>query len=389
MGLARGVRQLCLGQRVQSSFCFVYGSCHRFSTAAEGSALNGGAAALEGGVEGPPGLACQVVLRAPGDGMLIEYVSCVSRCLLTMLAWLEWDPPSGSTVACPTAPDAPASFGSCMVAPGGGASETSLHLLFRDLALHHPTLGGNEGHPSCSGDGAGREDTDCPRSEGGSPSISQPKNGDKFPDDDQPTAIEGVGVREGIRRGPGDTPVCNVKAAWEAVGGEGGSDHGVRLAFSVLAAALAVIPRVLLQNASAVSHPSKPSHSERQGRAKSQLSSLARLERTLKCSHANHGRSSTALVFRPARDTTGLAADDSFSLGAATQGREAVVSLSCALEAGVVHPLAVKYGMLVALLDALISSLRVGEVVNCRGRLEQLRVAGGDGERCYSSDEDE
>lgn len=379
MGLACGVKQLSLGQGLQSSFCFVYGSCRRSGTlqAAEGTALDERTTSQEGREEGPPGLACQVVLRAPGDGMLTEYASCVSRCLRTTLAWLEWDPPGGSTTA-------------CMVAPGGGASEISLHLLFRDLAIHQPTLGG-EGRPSCNGDGGGLEEAEHRRLrvEGGPPLVSSSKVEDKLPDDKQSTATGCIDIGNGIKSRTADTSAGRVEAAWEAVGGGEGGDRGVRLAFSVLAAALAVVPRVLLQNASVVPHFSKPSHSEKQGGATTQFSSLVRLEHTLKSFHAKHGRSSTGLVLRPARDATGLVGNEPFSRGTKPQEKEAMASLSCALEAGIVHPLAVKYGMLVALLDALISSLRVGEVVNCRGRLRLLRVAGSDSEECYSSGEDE
>lgn len=379
MGLAGGVRQLSLGQGVQSSFCFVDGSCRQSGTlqVAEGTVLDERTISQEGGEEGPPGLACQLVLRAPGDGMLTEYVSCVSRCLRTTLAWLEWDPPGGSTTA-------------CMVAPGGGASEISLHLLFRDLASHHPTPGG-EGHPSCNGDGGGLEEAESRRLrvEGGPPLVPPSKVEDKLPDDKQSTATGRIDVGDAIKRKTADTLADRVKAAWEVVGGGEGGDRGVRLAFSVLAAALAVVPRVLLQNASAVSHSSKPSHSERQGGATTEFPSLVRLVHTFKSFHAKHGRSSMGLVLRPARDATGLVGDEPFSRGTKPQEKEAMASLSCALEAGIVHPLAVKYGMLVALLDALISSLRVGEVVNCRGRLRLLPVGGGDSEEYCSSGEDE
>lgn len=338
----------------------------------------------EGEVEAPqPGLACQVVLRAPSDGLLIEYASCVSRCLALTLKWLEWEPPSGCVRAISVAGSLENQPRSdlCLVVAGGGAFELSLHLLFQKLAACCRVLEDNKR---------------CCRSGGGS--------GD------------GVGIawqRSGVARGCSlaSQPTEDVELTSELstprvdAGGIAGSavqgafarsGHGggkISVAFDVLAAAMAVVPRVLLENASTAFCPGKP----KQTHETAQPSSVFQLLHTLKSLHAE-GLHSAGLVVRT--ETTKIAgrgmwsiADGRFHPRCTPNKAEPMVSVSCNVLASVVHPLAVKYGMLVAFFDTMIASLRVGMVVRCRGRFATSSRSGvtgnGGGESSEEEEEEE
>ncbi|CAM9186517.1 unnamed protein product, partial [Laminaria digitata] len=149
-----------------------------------------------------------------------------------------------------------------------------------------------------------------------------------------------------------------VRRAWSSGGMLG--RRKTSKAFDVLAVATAVIPRVLLENSCSGSGQNPYSRSQERLHGH-QASAPIRLEHTLERLQAD-GLDSVGLVVR----TDAL--ENEYSDARCTlSGVEPMASLSCGLTAGVVHPLAVKYGMLVALLDAMIASLRVGGVVRCRG----------------------
>lgn len=352
VGVARGVRPLRLGQVSQSPFCYIDGyvhqSCDRDVPA--GVSRTESAASMRGtGTELPPGLACQVVLRAPSDGILVEYAACMSRCLTLTLKWLEWNPPVNGFVTANPVDASPGTFGlgSCPVVAGGGASELSLNLLFRKLSVRCKKLEGD------------RLDSSKDVS---SPLLSQARgsglpNELLCPDDNTSPYARGADAA--------------LKAAFE---NDRGSFRSMSMAFDVLAAAMLVIPRALLENTCA---ESKAIRSNADTRQAARPSMLFGIEHALKNRHAVEGLSSVGFLVGTSQNVVAGekpgAIGDGLCPGRTSAGRESLLSLTCGLKAGVVHPLAVKYGTLAAFLDALIISLRVGGVVECRGRV----VGGG------------
>lgn len=372
VGVAHGVRRLSLGQGSQSSFCYIYGSGHRpfdggpradcaLSNPAE--FFRKGRAATEA-----VGLACQVVLRAPSDGILIEYASSLSRCLTLTLRWLEWDTPSRCIITNPSSfsignQSEPAS---CLVVAGGGASELSLHLLFRELATRSKA-------PVCSESTINSED--MPR-DGGREEWTWLSAADRGSTATQPASGVELPSRLTTPRTP--TQLGNfLDAAFRErfpdetdVGGAG--RRSLALAFDVLAEAMAVVPRSLLGNAYGAPYNRTPTQSTRfiETRRPPQL---FRLEHTLKNMHAE-GQFSAGLEVRKtaigvAERPTGSIGIERFYAQPLPDKTEGMIALSCGLKRGVVHPLVVKYGMLAGLLDAMIISLRVGGVMMYRGKL--------------------
>lgn len=417
VGIANGVRRLSLGQGLSSSYTYVFGGnmqCRHGVANAEGSAFAGTSGEAvdrerreEKGML--QGLSCQVVLRAPSDGMLAEFTACLSRWLALTLKWLEWDPPgssggahtsNGLTAATSSIP--PSSQLPCLVVAGGGASEVSLSILFRDIALQFVDLNGSRatnggGYGSSSYNDAGEacyhreprtgqgeeQKTSTPRRDANKhlPFVSpKQREGDCY---DNP-ALEGF-YGGGTARTPSvvstDTAREDVRhGSRDGAANNRSGDRSVSLAFSVLAKAVAVVPTTIIGNFTvACAHP--PGFTGCQDRCRNtttgsgKLRPVFLLRRALDQLHAVEGRSSTGIILKKGSRANhfGIAFSPSTDVELETpiglRVETPLVSFSCGLEAGVMHPLAVKYGSLVALVDAMMTLLRVGGVARCRGRL--------------------
>ena len=363
VGLARGARHLCLGQGLQSKFCYIYGNgrgpCDnglQTGVAERNLSIPG----HDGAVKGTPtGLACQAVLRAPSDEILIEYSNCLSSCLTLTHKWLTWDPPierGGRVDPANLSPHHQSGMSSCPVVAGGGASELCVSLMCRELAIRCRYFEGDTFAGGCARTGPIKGETGAAGREYSCARRPSPA-ADAEP---WPPAAGGIVSC----RGATDRAVRRALAS-------GGTLGRGRLskAFNVLEAATAVVPRVLLENSCSGSwkNPSFRSQEHLHG---NQPSDGLRLEHTLESLQAD-GLHSVGLVVG-----TGAIEGEQYDARCPWSGVEPMVSLACGLKAGVVHPLAVKYGMLAALLDAMITSLRVGGVVRCRGRFSGRLRAG-------------
>ena len=320
----------------------------------------------------PTGMACQAVLRASSDGILIEYANCVSACLTLTDKWLTWDPPIPHGGSVHSTNSFLSGMTSCPVVAGGGASELCVSLLFRELAARCRDSEGS----TCA------VAVDCPRT-GSGRSEEGTLQGECSCARGPPPAADA---------GPWSPPMGGIVScggATDRAVARALTSCGSRMskAFDVLEAATAIIPRVLLENVCPHSGPnpsSSSSSSSQECLRKNQPSARRRLEHTLEMLHAG-GLHSAGLVVR-----TGAIEGQRSDTRCSWDGVEPTVTFSCGLTAGVVHPLAVKYGMLVALLDAMITSLRLGGVVRCRGRFAgRLTAAEGIEDGDDSSGEDE
>lgn len=334
-GLARGVRSLRLGQEAQSSsFSYIYGNATRSMRAAA-----------------PPlGVGCQVVLRAASNGMLAEYASSISRCLVLTSKWLQWDAPNTCSVSMRMRATAAVSprVPRCAVIAGGGASETTLGLLFENLAARF------KAH-----EGEGRLDSrGCGRMHGGGRDEGQ---------------LFAAADSVGSGTAPAGVDDSELMQAFADVGDPA---KWMASAFHILAAAVRAVPRALLQNASVARSSSGSTGSVIRSEAGvAPLFAVRRAEYNLKSCQAA-GIMSTGLVAKAMvrNESTGRLMRPAIEDPSCCQRHTPTsvglfASLSCGLESDVVQPLALKHGALAALLDVLITSLRIGGVVRCRGKL--------------------
>lgn len=351
-------------------------------------------------VRGEGRLACQLVLRAPSDGILAEYATTVSRSIALTLKWLEWDPPSIQRRVLPGNPSRvtnnsliPNLSSPCAVVAGGGASEFSLRLLFERLAARSSYSAG------AAKSNAYRQERDVGKDQVATPLNTGVENRSRLPRGPGDT-VSGSGSPGGLKSGI-DGCIHPVKLSMgavhrvqpEAIGigtdesGARGSNTNLSSAFSVLAAAVSVIPDALFANASLIAGNTNTGGSKHQSAGESLAGgrSLFRLRHDLKRLHDCDGAASTALIVRMPggiKLESGMLIDD-YTIGDSTADCDdrprfdqptPYISLKCGLEAGVVQPLALKYCSLVALIEAMASMLRIGGVVRVRGA---ARSAGG------------
>lgn len=341
VGFARGARRLCLGNDSNSPFFYVYGysSPPRRQLYSEGlSDIHRALSSLEGEEGGTPiGLACQVMLRAPCDGILAEYITCVRRFLILTLKWLEWDPPVIAREKL------------CPVVAGGGAFELSLSRLFRELAKMSK---------SCVDERDTRKDSNA-----------------------------GTAMGKALARGERSLPTrpSPTLETMEFLSNLGGVDEAakatlqsymtmhneVSMAFNVLATAVEAVSRALTENACIAPH--RCERERLNGKLAPPFPRL-RADSLLTGRYAMEGRSSAHLGTRMAAEAEAAAAVGVFP--ATAHNYQSMPSLSSRSAMGGVHPLAAKYGAVVALLDVVIAALRVSGVVACIGRLDRGPIGG-------------
>lgn len=386
IGMAQGVRHLSLGQGLCSSWTYIFGGSDRWVRGGDShKCFSYAAATMEDlrrrwtTLQPRTGLACQVVLRAPSDGMLAEYAGSISRLLTLTLNWLEWDPPIYSLLQHTTAATAESclacdkSMSSCPVVAGGGASEVSLHLLFKDLADRCAMRGFTPSHvvtnqiPQKLGDSKTLSATVRRKDTKEDVHGSQPTQHRKGPDyhDGRATRLVDTNTYK---------PNADVDCSSQAGGSAG--DWSISAAFSVLAAAMSVLPDTLLENTFATGSHSTASGGRNRspgggtatgGRCRFQFRHI--LDRL----HYIEGQKSTGLVVTASGVHDDLVSATSGEAGLSSHcASERIgkgiphLSFSCGLKADVVQPLTVKYGTLVALLETMTTVLRVGGVVRCR-----------------------
>lgn len=417
VGIAQGVRQLSLGQGLCSSWTYIFGDSDRWHRGGGSHVFFSRAIVTMGDLERGKatleprtGLACQVVLRAPTDGMLAEYACSVSRLLTLTLSWLEWDPPihprpQRTTAATTELYSAGStSLPACPMVAGGGASEVSLHLLFKDLADKCAMRGGTPSHVAT--DQTQHEATEkrtLPQSWGEPEpptATARQKDTKKGVGRSPPTRYRtGPDYHDGRVKRLTETMSCEPNADVDFIrqAGGGAVDGSLSAAFSVLAAAMSVLPDTLLENAFATSNRPTTSGSRNGapggGRATGGRCRL-QFRHALDRLHSVEGQKSTGLVVT----TSGIHGE----LVSVTSGKAGLYSqhpsesigkgmphlfFSCGLKAGVVQPLAVKYGTLVALLEAMTTSLRISGVVRCHRKLGRA-VGGGGGTKSHRKVED-
>lgn len=369
VGFARGARRLCLGNDSNSPFFYVYGysSPPRRQLYSERlSDRHRALSPLEGEGVTPIGLACQVMLRAPFDGILTEYKTCVRRLLALTLKWLEWDPPViGRVMSNPRHINCVVSGAKlCPVVAGGGAFELSLSCLFRELAKMSKSCLGERDTGKDSNAGTATEKASA-WGESPSPRRSSPTLETK----------EVLSYTGGIEEA--------AKAAFQSYT----TVHNeMSMAFNVLATAVEVVPRALTENACIAPHHCE--HESLNGKLGVSGPPFPRLrpDSLLTRLNAMEGRSSAASVVNMVAETEAAAAvgssptiDRHYHPRVPTKGQP-IPSLSCGLAMGVVHPLAAKFGALVAFLDVVIAALRVSGVVACIGRFDRGPIEGEGGE---------
>ena len=373
IGVARSGRRLSMGYGSNSSFFYVYGHGVRPRDRADPGVptdRDGLLSPLAGGVDAPSGLACQVVLRAPCDGILTEYTACVCRLLTLTLKWLEWDPPVIMPVTANLGTHDPRTSTAkpCPVVAGGGASEMFLSSLFRELKERSEDFVDGEDVGSDT-DVDGVPGQASARVKGVLPLVLSPlsESTSWTPSkaEDMDTAITAA-----FRS-------CTV------------AHNEISMAFDVLATALGVIPLALIENACVATHQRE--HDRGDGYLGITGSfSHHRVRNTLKRFQAVRGQSSASSVMK--KDEPGASAEgNSTKTDAGYHLRDPAkaqpkLSLSCALNVNAVHPLSVKYGALVALLDVITTALRVSGVVTCHGRFDRQSEKGGDESRDPSQD---
>lgn len=366
VGFARGARRLCLGNASNSPFFYVYGysSPSRRQLYSEGlSDIHRAVSPLEG-EEGdtPIGLACQVMLRAPCDGVLAEYNTCVRRFLTLTLKWLEWDPPLiGRVMPNPRHNDCAGSGAElCPVVAGGGAFELSLSCILRELAKMSK---------SCVGV------RDIGKDSNAETAMGKTLARGEIPSPTRPSPI--FETTEFLSN-PGRIDEAAIAAlqSYMTVHNE------VSMAFNVLATAVEAVSRALTENACIAPH--RCERERLNGKLGPPFPRL-RSDSLLTRRYAMEGRCSADLDTRMAAE-----AEVAGAVGSSPRINRhyQTMSLSSGLAMGVVHPLAAKYGAVVALLDVVVAALRVSGVVACTGRFDRGSI-GGEGAEDGDTTEDE
>lgn len=419
VGIAQGVRRLRLGQGRHSSHTYIFGSGDQSHVVAgiphgyfHQTTNTAGTGRVSTTLEPTTGLACQMVLRAPSDGMLAEYAGSISRLLTLASKWLEWDPPryhqlggttSSETGSISSARDEWRTV--CPVVAGGGASEVSLHLLFRDLAGKCSSPGYTPTrYLSDRTQNNATQEGRCPPCgihEQRPAALVYSKNAAKAVGGDTATMHQTSPDRRCAQTDSTmhSTSRVSTKDPEDPTRpqGEGTGNKMLSAAFSVLAVAMSALPDVLLENATCdhVAHSGGQS-CQPNSRRVTRRHSVFELRHTLNQLHSDENRNSTGLVITTtgtsddsSPEPPGAARVSSYHPSSSCDNWPPFLSFSCGLKAGVVQPLAMKYGTVLALLEAMAATLRVGGVVRCRRKLGRTFRGIGDGKSGNVRDDQE